>query len=86
MADTDKYVAPATYTDQELLDLYRHAYARISVSGQSVSVATPGGGTTTYTSADLPHIRAEMDRLQSAINGANSSIFGEIIFRAARPQ
>lgn len=83
MSDDQKYVAPATYTDQELLDLFRHAYARISVSGQSYQVTTPGGGTTTFTSADLNLISAEIDRLQAKIASNDGPLFGEIIFRKA---
>jgi hypothetical protein len=76
-----KYVANDTYTDAELLALFRECYARISVSGQSYQMTTPGGGTTTFTAADLPRVRDQIDKLQAAVNGASGSIWADVIMR-----
>lgn len=80
-----KYVADDTYSDAELLALWRQCYARISVSGQSYQMTTPGGGTATFTSADLLHVRQQIDLLQTAINGASSGGWGEVLMRPVRP-
>lgn len=78
-----KYVANDTYTDAELLALWRECYARISVSGQSYQMAIPGGGTQTYTSADVRYVRDQIDALTAATNLATSGVWGEIIFTKA---
>lgn len=80
-----KYVANDTYTDAELLALWRECYARISVSGQSYQMTTPGGGTTTYTSADIRYVRQQIDTLTAAVNTAGSSIIARVILRKAAP-
>lgn len=80
-----KYVANDTYTDAELLALWRECYARISVSGQSYQMAIPGGGTTTYTSADIRYVRNQIDALTAATNGASGSIIGVFTFRKVAP-
>ncbi len=36
----EKYEAPATYTDQELVDLYRHLLARGAVAGEEYQIGT----------------------------------------------
>ncbi len=84
MAET-KYVADDEYTDAELLALFRQCYARISVSGQSYQMSTPGGGTTTFTSADLPRVREQINALQAAVNGASGPFYGEVIMRKGFP-
>ncbi len=78
-----KYTADDEYTDAELLSLFRQAYARVSVSGQSYQMTTPGGGTTTFTSADLPRIRDQITALEATVNAASGGLWGEIIFRKA---
>lgn len=64
---SDKYVADNSYTDAELLLLYREALARISVSGQSYQ-ASIGGGTRMFTSADLNEVQGMISWLENRID------------------
>ena len=64
-----KYAATDTYTDQELLDLYREAYARISVSGQSYEIAGR-----VFKMADLRFIQQQIEWLERRIDTAAAGI------------
>lgn len=59
-----KLTAANTYTDSELLALFREALAYAS---QNKSYSIRG---TTYTRQDLPAIRAEISRLERSVNAA----------------
>lgn len=79
-----KYVAGFTYTDAELLALWRECLARISVSGQSYKMQLPGGGTQEYTSADLADVQALVNEYQAKVNAASSPIFATLYARMRR--
>ena len=64
----DKYEAGYTYTDAELLALYREALAAISVGGQQYRIDDRW-----FTSADLPEVRDMITWLEQRINEANAS-------------
>lgn len=71
-----KYEAEYTYTDSELLALYREAMARISVSGQSYEI-----GDRVFTAADLPAVRQQIEWLESRVNSASGSVDNLVNFR-----
>ena len=64
-----KLAADHEYTDAELLALYREAFARLSVGGQSYKI-----GTREYVAADLPHIRETITWLESRVESSSSGI------------
>jgi len=68
---SDKYVADNTYSDEELLALWRECYARISVSGQTYQMNI-GGGTRMFTSANLSEVWRQIELLERRINVAGS--------------
>lgn len=76
-----KYEAANTYTDAELLALYREAAARVSVSGQSYKL-----GTKEFTAADLPEIRRMIDWLDQRVNAAAGQGMAHNVARLKRPQ
>lgn len=61
-----KYEADFTYTDAELLALYRAALARISVSGQEYTI-----GNRTFIAADLAEIRQMISWLEPRVNASS---------------
>lgn len=69
----DKLTTANTYTDAELLALFREALAIVSISGQSYTMQLPGGGQRTWTSVDaskLAQLVAEWEaKLTSSSNG-----------------
>jgi len=75
-----KYVAGFTYTNAELLALYREGYARISVSGQETEIAG-----TRYRAADLPAIQNTIDWLQSKVDAESGPLFGTLLARMVSP-
>lgn len=64
-----KLTAGATYTDQELLDLFREALAKVSVEGRSFTIRNR-----TYTSNDLAEIREMIAWLEKRIDNADSGL------------
>lgn len=58
-----KHTPGATYTDAELLVLFREALASVAVSGQSYRM-----GSREYTRADLPEIRSQIEWLETRVN------------------
>lgn len=62
-----KYVAPFDYSDAELLALFRHCLARISVAGQEYEMSIPGGGTRRYTAADLAEVAGLVEKYEAKI-------------------
>jgi hypothetical protein len=60
-----KYTPRATYTDAELLALFREAYARIATSGESYTI-----GSRSYSSANLTEIRDQIQWLEQRVAGA----------------
>lgn len=58
-----KFATTNSYTDAELLALFREAYAQIAATGQSYKI-----GTREYVAADLADIREEIAWLDSRIN------------------
>lgn len=69
----DKYEAANTYTDDEILALFRECLARISVSGQSYMMQLGAiGGTRMYTSADLEAVSKQIDWLERRISAAST--------------
>jgi len=61
-----KYEAEFTYTDQELLDLYRQALAKISVAGQDYMIAGRR-----LTQANLKEVREQITWLEGRVNQAS---------------
>lgn len=64
----EKYVAANSYSDAELLALYREAAARLSVSGQTYQIAGR-----MYTAADLDKIWEMIERLEARIAAASAT-------------
>jgi len=58
-----KVTTANTYTDAELLALYREGVAQIAATGQSYQIAGR-----TYTAASLPALRDTIDWLESRIS------------------
>lgn len=79
-----KYVADFTYTDAELLALYRQCLARISVSGQEYQIQIPGGGTQTYTSADVSKVAALVNEYEGKVAAADNAPFSTLYARMKR--
>jgi len=71
-----KYEAEYSYTDAELLALYREALARISVSGQSYEIMDR-----VYTAADLPALMNMVARLEARISDASGPAQNLVNFR-----
>jgi hypothetical protein len=63
---TVKPTADFTYTDQELLNLWREAHAVCSVRGQSYTVLGQ-----TVTSFDLEAIRKQIEFYEARVSAAN---------------
>lgn len=72
-----KYVAPFTYSDQELLDLYRAAVAEIAATGQRYQCADGRQ----WDAANLPYLTAEIRRLECKIAALDSSGPCEVVTR-----
>lgn len=64
-----KPTASYTFTDQELLDLYRQAYAEIAVTGQDYMI-----GSRRFTAADLSKIAEQISWLESRIEAASGGL------------
>ena len=63
-----KLAAEFTYTDSELLDLYREAYAKLSVLGQETQLLGKR-----VTRADLSQIKDQIEWLEQRVDAANTS-------------
>lgn len=63
-----KLAAEFTYTDAELLDLYREAYAKLSVLGQETQMLGKR-----VTRADLPAIQQQIQWLEQRVDAANAT-------------
>lgn len=74
-----KLTASATYTDAELLDLYRDAFANIS-QGKSYTI-----GTRQLTRQDLPEVRETIEWLESRIDASTSASNRNALARFNRP-
>ena len=59
-----KFSTSNEYTDGELLELFREAYAQIAATGVSYSIAGRQ-----WSAADLPSIRDQIEWLESRIDG-----------------
>lgn len=70
-----KYVAGFSYTNQELLDLYRECLAAISVRGQSYQMNI-GGGTRMFTEASLREVRATIADLEQKVDAETAAAAG----------
>lgn len=75
-----KHVAEASYTDAELLELYRAAYASIAAGAQRYRI-----GTREFQAADLNHIREQIEWLESRIARSGSGGLGHRNVRFKRP-
>jgi hypothetical protein len=64
-----KYVASATYTDEEMLDIYREAMVAVAVKGQ---VYLFDGRE--FTNADLDEIRKSIAWFESRISNVSSGL------------
>lgn len=74
-----KLAAGFTYTDQELLDLCREAYAKIMKNGQSFTIAGQQ-----FNRANLASLRSEIDALETKVDGASSGVvFNKVNLRRA---
>lgn len=73
----DKFVADHSYSDQELLALWRECYARISVTGQSYQM-NMGGGTRTYTDVNMQYVQGQIDWLERRIAAASGANGGQL--------
>lgn len=71
-----KYEAEYTYTDAELLALYREAIARVSVSGQSYEIMDR-----VFTAADLGALWKTVTELESRISAASGPSDNVVNFR-----
>lgn len=74
MAET-KYVADDTYSWQELLNLWRQCYARISVSGQMYQMNI-GGGTRMFSEAHLKYVKEQIIFCQLQLSLEESAASG----------
>jgi hypothetical protein len=77
MTTPSPYEANHTYTDQQLLDLWRECHARISVSGQSYSLADGRE----YTAADAGKVLGFINYYQQRVNAASGSNPSQILAR-----
>lgn len=75
-----KYVAGFTYTNAELLALYRECAARISVSGQEYEL-----NGRRYTAADAQEVRQTIDWLQTKVDAESGPLFGTLLARMVSP-
>ena len=64
-----QYEANFTYTDQQLLDLFRECLARIAVSGQSYQM--PGGRM--FTAANLTEVRNMVSYYEAKVGQASGT-------------
>lgn len=75
---TSKYVAGFTYTDAELLALYRECLARIS-QNQKYEIDDR-----VFEAADLPEVRKMVDWLEQKVNAASYPVIGTLLARMVR--
>lgn len=71
-----KYAADFSYTDQELLDLFRECFAAIAVRGQSYQMNI-GGGTRMFTEANIKEVRETIDWLEDKVAAEESTAAGD---------
>lgn len=76
MTTPAKFAADHTYTDQELLDLWRQCYATVSVMGQTYVM-----GDREWTAADNAEIIRNIQFLESRINAASGANPSQILAR-----
>jgi len=76
MTTPAKFAADHTYTDQELLDLWRQCHAAISVMGQSYEI-----GDRVYTAANSQEVIRNIQFYESRVNAASGSNPSQILAR-----
>ena len=75
-----KFKAQETYTDPELLELYRQAMAKISI-GEEYTI-----GGRTLKSADLQAVRETIDWLEQRIQASSTTGSNTALARFGRPR
>ena len=74
---SSKYAAAFTYSDQELLDLYRQAMAAVTIKGQSYEVAGRK-----WTAADLLELRNTVAYYERRVNASSYGLIqNQIVLR-----